>query len=124
MGERWVSNLAFPFYGNVPPLPLQVCRFQYRNIPYLWFAMLDFDDQQQSAFTDFRYYFGEKIALYVAFLSHLTAWMRVSSFLGFCFTWNIVAHGSFDHPELPFFALAMFVWATMMLEYWKRTEVR
>jgi hypothetical protein len=119
--ERWISNLAFPFYGVAPPLPFLWTFKDY--VPYM-FDVLDVDDPKLSAFTEFRNYFGEKIALYISFLSHYMAWMRIAAFFGFCFTWGIVASGRFDNPELPFFALAMIMWAVMMLEYWKRTEIQ
>ena len=70
-----------------------------------------------------RDYFGEKVAMYFLFLGHYSTWLIGPGVMGF-FAWLDVSAED-DNPSapvLPYFAVFMSVWSTLMLEYWCRTE--
>lgn len=97
---------------------------------------------------EIRDYFGEKIALYFAFLGHYTMWLSVAAAIGFAVfihqlarirentgspnffdVTQLVGNGSTaevvvysEVPEAPFFSLFIAFWATFMLEFWKRKQ--
>jgi len=99
---------------------------------------------------DIRDYFGEKIALYFAFLGHYTMWLSVAAIIGLALFIHQLANiqrftgkanffdvtdlvnvtGSSEAevvvysevPEAPFFSLFIAFWATFMLEFWKRKQ--
>jgi len=95
---------------------------------------------------DIRDYFGEKIAIYFAFLGHYTLWLAPAAIIGFCIFIAQMANVSknmgsanffnvsriedsrtvvyTDLPISPFFAFFVALWATFMLEFWKRKEAR
>jgi hypothetical protein len=69
-----------------------------------------------------RNYFGEQIGFYFAFLQFYSAALLIPSFLGVAFfIWQLIK-GSIDVVGLPAYALAVTVWATLFLEFWKRRE--
>uniref|UniRef100_A0A8C7U3X5 Anoctamin n=1 Tax=Oncorhynchus mykiss TaxID=8022 RepID=A0A8C7U3X5_ONCMY len=84
-----------------------------------------------------REYFGEKIALYFAWLGFYTAWLLPAAVVGaFVFVSGLMSMGTntpahvvclcwqvgylFDHPGTVFFSVFMSFWAVTFLEYWKR----
>lgn len=71
---------------------------------------------------EIRDYFGEKIALYFAFLAHYTTWLFAASILGFG-TW---AHGfgtgAHDSDMKLWYSVLMGIWSTLIMEYWKRNQ--
>uniref|UniRef100_A0A674K9S9 Anoctamin n=1 Tax=Terrapene triunguis TaxID=2587831 RepID=A0A674K9S9_9SAUR len=92
-----------------------------------------------------RQYFGEKIAIYFAWLGFYTAWLLPAAAVGtVVFLAGLVAMGTntasvsgeeavwplcsvplqvgylFDHPGTVFFSVFMSFWAVTFLEYWKR----
>ena len=101
---------------------------------------------------DVRNFFGEKVAVYYAFVGHYTKWVFWASIVGFA----IFLHqlGSLDEntgaadflkpskivynlttgqdgivvytevPELAFYSLFVMVWGSVMFEYWKRKQIR
>lgn len=70
-----------------------------------------------------RDYMGEKVALYYVFVGHYSMWLVVPALLGLAFELLVWGTGpNFSHPVLPFYGLAITVWAIAMLEYWKRTQ--
>lgn len=97
---------------------------------------------------DIRDYFGEKIAIYFAFLGHYTFWLfpagivglaifiaqmkNVSDNIGQVTIFNVSKVSEdktktivyTDIPVSPFYALFVSLWATLMLEYWKREQSR
>ena len=75
---------------------------------------------------DIREYLGEKTALYFAFIGHYSTWCLGISIPGIIFFFQLLATAySFDGKKalgLPGFAIMVSIWATLMLEYWKRQE--
>ncbi|OZJ02636.1 hypothetical protein BZG36_04162 [Bifiguratus adelaidae] len=84
-----------------------------------------------------REYFGEKTALYFAWLGFYNIWLIPVAIIGFIvFIYGLVTYlrdhknnfndvqttfaGLFDNPATPWFALIMSVWTTLFLEAWKR----
>uniref|UniRef100_A0A4W5M7S6 Anoctamin n=1 Tax=Hucho hucho TaxID=62062 RepID=A0A4W5M7S6_9TELE len=75
-----------------------------------------------------REYFGEKIALYFAWLGFYTAWLLPAAVVGafvfvsgahvVCVCWQVGY--LFDHPGTVFFSVFVSFWAVTFLEYWKR----
>jgi len=99
-------------------------------------------------YDDIRDYFGEKIALYFAFLGHYTMWLFAASVVGtpmFLHQMAIIdindpsgslfAPSTFDNttntvvvwtdvPEIGFFAIFISLWGSFMIEFWKRKQAR
>jgi len=73
-------------------------------------------------FDDIKEYFGEKFALYNAFLGHYSLYLIIPSAVGFCFQIVVWKTGNFSHPVLPFFGVIITLWAVCMLEMWKGKE--
>ncbi|KAJ3397519.1 Anoctamin-7 [Lobulomyces angularis] len=85
---------------------------------------------------DVRYYFGEKIAFYFAWISFYTLWCWLAALIGlivffygvyFNFTTvDTTFHNSyemiFDNPLTAPYALFISLWALIFLEFWKRQE--
>jgi len=99
---------------------------------------------------EIRNYFGEKVALYFAFLGHYTKWLAFSAIVGLALFFHQLGElskgtdgkGTFlapaklvndsngspyvvvytDVPEIGIFAGFMALWATFMLEFWKRKQ--
>lgn len=73
---------------------------------------------------DVRKYFGEKIALYFAFMGHYTKCLSAPAFLGLIAQIVVFATNDFSSPVLPFFSIFICIWTIYMLEMWKREEKR
>jgi hypothetical protein len=71
---------------------------------------------------EIRDYFGEKIAFYFSFLETYCKALIVPSFIGLVFFIWQRSVGRVDIEVLPFFGVAMAVWATLFLEVWKRKQ--
>lgn len=72
-----------------------------------------------------RNYFGERIGLYFAFQSHYTSWLVFAAFVGCLFWIGVALDGNNPSaPDMPFYGGIMALWATFMLEFWKRKEAR
>ncbi|KAH8069062.1 intracellular chloride channel [Aureococcus anophagefferens] len=75
-------------------------------------------------------YFGERLALYFAFVNHLALWCGFSAAAGVATTaamyWeNTIADRARKHSRiLPVFTFFQCCWAVLMLEFWKRKECR
>ncbi|CAI2175932.1 18391_t:CDS:10 [Funneliformis geosporum] len=86
---------------------------------------------------EIRNYFGEKLALYFAWLGFYTSWLSIATFGGFIVVLyglvEILRHETlndgiggfsilYDNVLTVPYAFIMAVWATFFLEYWKRTN--
>ncbi|KAH8065412.1 intracellular chloride channel [Aureococcus anophagefferens] len=77
-----------------------------------------------------RSYFGERLALYFAFVNHLALWCGFSAAAGVATTaavyWeNTIADRGRKHSRtLPVLTFFQCCWAVLMLEFWKRKECR
>ncbi len=69
-------------------------------------------------------YFGEQIAFYFAWFGFYTQWLVVPTILGLILFASQLAATTIDGPLVPFYCLAMAVWATLCLESWKRQNTR
>lgn len=68
-------------------------------------------------------YFGEKIGMYFLFLGHYTTWLIPAGVMGFIAYIDVSADN--DNPSapiIPYFAVFMSIWSTLMLEFWCRKE--
>jgi anoctamin-10/anoctamin-7 len=83
-----------------------------------WLAPLRMPNNQP--FTEIKDYFGEKIALYFAWLGHYTTWLIAPSIIGVLTAANVYYTGDPDSDLVPFFGLFMCLWSTFFLEFWKR----
>ena len=69
-------------------------------------------------------YFGEKVALYFAWLGHYTAWLAPIAIVGLAvFVHQLVAGDPSVWSVTPF-AVMMALWASFFMEFWKRKENR
>ncbi|CAM9174547.1 unnamed protein product, partial [Ectocarpus fasciculatus] len=73
-------------------------------------------------YEDIKDYFGEKMGLYFAFMTHYTMWLTVPAIVGFAFQLVVWSSGNYSHPVLPFFCVLISLWSVLMLEAWKRNE--
>ncbi|KAK3099640.1 hypothetical protein FSP39_007371 [Pinctada imbricata] len=87
-----------------------------------------------------RNYFGEKVAMYFAWSGHLIQSLFLPMVAGFAiFIYGLVKRiefcifyfslldtirQSFDNDVTPFFAMAICIWGTLFLEFWKRQQNR
>lgn len=81
----------------------------------LWAAL-----PSNQPFAQLKDYYGEKIALYFAWLGHYTTWLVAPSIVGGLVMIDVVLEGTVDSRLVPFFGLFMGFWSTFYLEYWKR----
>jgi hypothetical protein len=70
-----------------------------------------------------RNYYGEKIAMYFAWLSVYTTFLLYASLPGFITYCVAFGEQRTDSTLTPAFAAFMAVWATIFLECWKRAEI-
>ncbi|KAK7882262.1 hypothetical protein WMY93_028436 [Mugilogobius chulae] len=76
-----------------------------------------------------REYFGEKIALYFAWLGFYTGWLLPAAVMGLLVSWwasgwcrqTFRVSLLFDNGGTVFLSVFMSLWAVTFLEYWKRT---
>lgn len=83
------------------------------------FAQTPWDEQLSRTL---RFYFGEKIALYFAFMGHYSYWLIWPGLIGLIFQIVVFSTGNYSSPVLPFYSLVITIWAIIMLEFWKRKE--
>mmetsp|Transcript_6784 Transcript_6784/g.10767 ORF Transcript_6784/g.10767 Transcript_6784/m.10767 type:complete len:757 (-) Transcript_6784:247-2517(-) len=90
-------------------------------IPGAWRRLCMFGRQP---LTQIRGYLGAKIAMYFAFMEHYTKWLVSLSILGLVlFAWSIKER-TLSSSLLPSAGVFVAFWAVLLLEYWKRKEVR
>lgn len=71
---------------------------------------------------DIRNYFGEKIAFYFAFLEMYCAWLIPMALLGFGSFFAQIHTDRIDNIWSIAYAFLLGLWATLLLEQWKRKE--
>eukprot|EP00698_Gefionella_okellyi_P015918 TRINITY_DN4523_c0_g1_i1.p1 TRINITY_DN4523_c0_g1~~TRINITY_DN4523_c0_g1_i1.p1 ORF type:complete len:721 (-),score=185.11 TRINITY_DN4523_c0_g1_i1:896-3058(-) len=69
-----------------------------------------------------REYLGEKIALYFAFIGFYTTWLILPTIFGIIVYGLQVRIIDTNSIVTPIFTLLMMIWATVMLEFWKRHQ--
>ena len=94
---------------------------ELRGLEEGWLRFIQFPWKQRC--DDVKDYFGEKIGMYFLFLGHYTTWLIPASVMGFIAYIDVSAEGDDPSaPVLPYFAVFMSIWSTLMLEYWSRKE--
>lgn len=94
---------------------------ELRELEQAWLRFFQFPWRQNVDAV--RNYFGEKVALQFVFLGHYTTWLISASFLGFIAWCNVADTGNDPSaPIIPYFAVSIAIWSTLVLEYWKRKE--
>eukprot|EP00002_Diphylleia_rotans_P015054 TRINITY_DN2915_c0_g1_i1.p1 TRINITY_DN2915_c0_g1~~TRINITY_DN2915_c0_g1_i1.p1 ORF type:complete len:880 (-),score=169.88 TRINITY_DN2915_c0_g1_i1:2382-5021(-) len=78
---------------------------------------------KQQPITMIRYYFGEQIAMYFAFLGFYTTWLISASVFGII-VFALSEDEGFDHPIVPFYCIFLSLWSTFFYEFWKRNSKR
>jgi len=70
-----------------------------------------------------REYFGEKVAMYFAFLGHYAASLMVLALFGVAgFVFEVLNDYDPDTVVLPYLGVIVAVWGVVMLEVWKRRQ--
>jgi anoctamin-10/anoctamin-7 len=88
-----------------------------------WLNILEFPWKQDV--TKVKNYFGEKIGLYFVFLGFYTTYLYIAALFGVIAWINVAVEDNDPNaPAIPYFAGFMSVWATLVLELWKRKEKR
>ena len=65
-------------------------------------------------------YFGEKVAMYFAWLQHCSYYLIFLSVAGLIVFFCQLTSGNWDHPIKPFFALVVMIWSFVVLVNWKK----
>lgn len=68
-------------------------------------------------------YFGENVALFFAFVGHLNGWFIAPAVFGIGVYINMATANSYTVISQFWFGLFLAIWATGVLEFWKRKEV-
>jgi len=71
---------------------------------------------------DVKAYFGEKVALYFAFVGHVNSWLMAPAVFGLLVYVNMASDGTYTVESQMFFGVFLAVWSTFLLEFWKRRE--
>jgi anoctamin-10/anoctamin-7 len=71
---------------------------------------------------DVKSYFGEKVALYFAFVGHMNSWLMPPAVAGLMVYINMAADGTYTVESQMYFGVFLAVWSTLVLEFWKRKE--
>lgn len=67
-----------------------------------------------------RDYFGERIAMYFLFMSHLNKWLIFPALAGLVLSFVELCLGTPDNWTSIFFCIGMGVWATFFVHFWRR----
>ena len=102
----------FPLHDNV----------ELRALESKWLLFFQFPwHQATDAVKD---YYGEKIGLYFTFLGHYTTFLFPAAIMGVMCWISVAVNGNNPNSLLmPYFGALMALWSTVLLEYWKRTEI-
>lgn len=73
-------------------------------------------------FDDLKDYFGAQIALYYKFLGHFSTWLLFPGGFGLIVAIEHIVNKHIGGPLLPVFCVFICLWATLMMENWKRKE--
>lgn len=65
-------------------------------------------------------YFGEKVAMYFAWLQHCSYYLIFLSASGLLVTLCQLATGQWDHPIRPFFSMIVMLWSFVVLVDWRK----
>lgn len=103
----WLKG-CFPLHNRSKTKAIQEKWFRYpfQNLPL----------------TDLKDYFGEKVALYFAFVDHFNRFLIIPALVGIPFQIAVWAMNDYNAPFLPFYSLFMAISSVVMLEHWKRKE--
>jgi hypothetical protein len=71
---------------------------------------------------DLRVYLGEKIALYMVFIGHISYWLIPVAILGTIIQIVVWSTNDYSHPSVPIFTVVMMVWSIILLGFWKRQQ--
>jgi hypothetical protein len=112
--QRLVENKCMLTYFPLHDIPVRV------QLEKKWLNLHRMPNQQP--ISDIRNYFGEKIAMYFAWLSVYTTFLLYAAFPGFLTYIVAFAEQRTDCSLTPAFAAFMALWATLFLESWKRSE--
>ena len=91
-----------------------------RQLQKMWMAWAVRPNGQP--FDRIKDYFGEKVALYFAWLGHYTTWLCSAAFFGIVIQVIAWSEGTTDTTTIPLFGLFMCLWSTFFLEFWKRKQ--
>jgi anoctamin-10/anoctamin-7 len=110
-----------PLFAAAYPLHDETHLYALRSQWLVWQAL-----PQRQPFRAVRDYFGEKVALYFAWLGHYTLWLCLSAAVGLLVTWHmsVYADGNPDTILLPWFGIFMCLWSTFYVESWKRRSAQ
>jgi hypothetical protein len=102
MQDEWRQNIAWPWNGYFTPPPWLLSTIKLDPV---------------------RDYFGEKIGFYFAFLGWYTSWLTTVALFGAA----IAVHRYFidnsgSSTLMPVYAVAIQIWAVLMLRLWKQQE--
>jgi len=100
---------AFPLHQLVPR----------QRLRQRWIVQFALPNEQP--FDQIKDYFGEKVAMYFAWLGHYTSWLITASVAGFVA--SIAMWTNSNNPDtalMPYFAMIMALWSTLFEEAWKR----
>uniref|UniRef100_A0AAR2IQU6 Anoctamin n=1 Tax=Pygocentrus nattereri TaxID=42514 RepID=A0AAR2IQU6_PYGNA len=133
-----IFTAAYPLHEGpyqMPRAPADPESLSMRQILYQYWARWACWKKYQPL-DHIREYFGEKVALYFAWLGFYTGWLLPAAVVGFLLSlfgiWLMVtdvparkamSHAGilFDNGGTVFFSIFMSLWAVTFLEYWKRT---
>uniref|UniRef100_A0A8C4ZM08 Anoctamin n=1 Tax=Gadus morhua TaxID=8049 RepID=A0A8C4ZM08_GADMO len=121
-----VFSAAYPLHEV--PVCLSVCLLSVRQVLFQYWARWGSWYRYQPL-DHIRDYFGEKVALYFAWLGFYTGWLVPAAVMGtvvFLFgfwlvTTDLPAGLLFDNGGTVFFSVFMALWSVTFLEFWKRS---
>jgi anoctamin-10/anoctamin-7 len=101
---------AFPLHNNKEKVMLEKKWLRAHQLPWnqpIW---------------DVKSYFGEKVALYFAFIGHLNSWLMAAAVFGLIVYVDMAVQSSYFVGSQFWFGIFLACWSTLLLEFWKRQE--
>ena len=74
-------------------------------------------------FDRIRAYYGEQVALYFRFATHMSKWTMPIGLIGVLCQAYIIQTMDFESPLLAVYAIFIIIWARLFTESWKRVEL-